>query len=303
MTNRLVAPVLLCGRYFNLQELLEIQEMVRMFPKLSRDELTKTLCENLDWVTPAGQYKRASCLQLLEKMERQGLITLPAKREPWGANKTKAKEIVFSTRTAPASPVEGFLGDHEPLAVEPVQAKSSDFMLWNEYIHRYHTLGYKTPFGAHQRYFIVSGSGEKLGCLLFAAAAWALAPRDEWIGWSEVDRSLKLNLVVNNTRFLVFPWVKLKNLASRALSLAVKRIRHDWQARYCYSPVLLETFVDASKYRGTCYRAANWIFLGQTAGRGRMDRYKKRLLTRKDIYVYPLVSDFRDHLQGEANHE
>ena len=134
MTNRLVAPVLLCGRYFNLQELLEIQEMVRMFPKLSRDELTKTLCENLDWVTPAGQYKRASCLQLLEKMERQGLITLPAKREPWGANKTKAKEIVFSTRTAPASPVEGFLGDHEPLAVEPVQAKSSDFMLWNEYI-------------------------------------------------------------------------------------------------------------------------------------------------------------------------
>ncbi len=303
MEKQLDEPVLLCGRYFNLQELLEIRETVRMFPKLSRDELTKTLCENLDWVTPAGQYKYASCLKLLEKMEGQGLITLPPKRKPWGAAKTKSKEIVFGPRTAPALPVEGCLGDHEPLAVEPVQAKSPDFMLWNEYVHRYHTLGYKTPFGAHQRYFIVSGRGERLGCLLFAAAAWALAPRDEWIGWNEVDRSLKLNLVVNNSRFLLFPWVELKNLASKALSLAVKRIRHDWQARYCYSPVLLETFVDATKYRGTCYRAANWLFLGQTAGRGRMDRYKKRLLTRKDIYVYPLVADFRDHLKGETNHE
>lgn len=303
MGKQLDAPVLLCGRYFNPQELLEIQETVRMFPKLSRVELTRTICENLDWVTPAGEYKRASCLQLLERLEGQGLITLPPKREQWGGNNVNRNKLVLGPRTAPSLPVEGHLSDHEPLAVEPVPAKSPDFTLWNEYVHRYHSLGYKKPFGAHQRYFIVSGSGEKLGCLLFAAAAWALAPRDEWIGWSEVDRSLKLNLIVNNSRFLIFPWVDLKNLASRALSLAVKRICRDWQARYCYSPVLLETFVDSTKYKGTCYRAANWIFLGQTAGRGRMDRYKKRLLTRKDIYVYPLVSDFRDHLQGEANHE
>jgi len=125
--------------------------------------------------------------------------------------------------------------------------------LWNEYMERYHILGYKRPFGAHQRYFILSRDERFLGCVLFSASAWALKARDEWIGWTEVDRSLRVNLIVNNTRFLIFPWVHVKNLASRALSLAVKRIGYDWQARYGYSPVLLETFVDAEKYHGTCY--------------------------------------------------
>lgn len=297
MGEQFDAPVLLCGRYFNLQELLEIQATVRMFPKLSRDELAKTICENLDWVTPVGRYKTASCLQLLEKLEERGLVILPPKQK---RKKYKQKKISFGPRTAPALPVEGSLKDHEPLAVMPVKTRS-DSMLWNEYVHRYHTLGYKTPFGAHQRYFIVSGNGQKLGCLLFAAAAWALASRDEWIGWNEVDRSLRLNLIVNNSRFLILPWVYVKNMASKALSLTAKRIRGDWQERYGYSPVLLETFVDPTKYRGTCYRAANWLFLGQTAGRGRMDRYKKRLLTRKHIYAYPLVADFRAYLKGEKS--
>jgi hypothetical protein len=289
--------VLLCGRYFNLRELLEIQVTVSMFPKLSRYELSQTICEHLDWFTPSGQYKTASCIQLLEKMEGQGLITLPPKRKPRGLNR---KKITFGPCTAPAPLVAGSLRDHEPLAVEPVNQRA-DSMLWNEYVHRYHILGYKIPFGAHQRYFIVSSSGQRLGCLLFAAAAWALAPRDEWIGWNEVDRSLRVNLIVNNSRFLIFPWVYVKNLASKSLSLAARRIRSDWQKRYAYSPVLLETFVDPTKYKGTCYRAANWLFLGQTAGRGRMDRYKKRLLVPKHIYAYPLVDDFRARLKGEKS--
>ncbi|MFU8793846.1 MAG: Druantia anti-phage system protein DruA, partial [Dethiobacteria bacterium] len=138
-----------------------------------------------------------------------------------------------------------------------------------------------------------------LGCLLFAASAWALLPRDEWIGWTKTDRSLRLNLIVNNTRFLIFPWVRIKNLASKVLSLAVKRIGDDWQKRYGYRPLLLETFVDPEKYPGTSYRAANWTYLGQTKGRGRMDRYKKRALTRKDIYVYSLRADFHSLLKGE----
>ena len=296
MEKQTDAPVLLCGRYFTLQELLEIQETARLFPKLSRAELANTLCENLDWVTPKGKNKKASCLQLLEKLEGQGLITLPAKQGHTSGNK---KEIRFGPRTAPVSPVEGNAADHEPITVEPVRI-SSDFRLWNEYVHRYHSLGYKHPFGASQRYFIVSGTGHKLGCFLFAAAAWALKARDEWIGWSEVDRSLRVNLIVNNTRFLIFPWVSVKNLASRSLSLAVKRIRHDWQDRYGYRPVLLETFVDPERYHGTCYRAANWIYLGRTKGRGRMDRYKKRPFSRKDIYVYPLVAGFRACLKGET---
>lgn len=287
--------VLLCGRYFTLQELLEIQATAWMFPKLSRDELANTLCENLDWVTPAGKYKKASCLQLLDKLEERGLISPPVKKE---YRRRAAKEIRFGPHTAPAALVEGNVSEHEPVCLEPVDGMSSEFGLWNEYVHRYHSLGYKHPFGASQRYFIVSGAGQKLGCILFAAAAWALAARDGWIGWSEVDRSLRVNLIVNNTRFLIFPWVRVKNLASKALSLAVKRICHDWRERYGYNPVLLETFVDPERYRGTCYLAANWIYLGQSAGRGRMDRYKKRPFSSKAIYVYPLVADFRRLLKG-----
>ncbi|MFO8191609.1 MAG: DUF4338 domain-containing protein [Bacillota bacterium] len=281
--------ILLSGRYFTLQELLEIQETARMFPKLSRAELAKTICENLEWETPSGQLKESSCLQVLEKLEEQGLIELPAKLQYKSRVK---KEISFGPQTAPAPLLEGNVAAYEPVSVEPVRVQP-DFRLWNEYIHRYHSLGYKYPFGTNQRYFIVSGAGLRLGCLLFAAAAWALEARDEWIGWSEVDRSLRLNLILNNTRFLIFPWVQIKNLASKALSLTAKRICYDWQERYGYRPVLLETFVDPEKYRGTCYQAANWIYLGQSAGRGRMDRYKKYLLTRKDIYVYPLCRDFR----------
>lgn len=299
MENQGDAPVLLCGRYFTLQELLEIQETARLFPKLSRAELAKTICENLAWVTPTGQYKNDSCLQLLEKLEKQGLIALPAKQE---SKSPARKKISFGPQTAPAPLLEGNVADYEPIFLEPVST-SLDFRLWNEYVHRYHSIGYKHPFGANQRYFIISSAGQKLGCLLFAAAAFSLVDRDEWIGWTKTDRSLRVNLIVNNSRFLLFPWVRVKNLASKALSLVVKRIRHDWQARYGYTPVLLETFVDPEKYRGTCYRAANWIFLGRTKGRGRTEMHNKRPFTRKDIYVYPLVPDFRARLKGETDHE
>lgn len=291
------SPTLLCGRYFSAQELHDVKETVRIFSKLSRTELVNTLCEILDWVTPTGQYKIASCKQLLEKLRQQGLVTLPAKQEYKSYAK---KRINFSSHTEAASPIEGQLAELEPINLRPVR-EQSEIRLWNEYVQRYHALGYKKPFGAHQRYFIAPGNGHKpLGCLLFAAAAWALQARDGWIGWTEVDRSLRLNLVVNNTRFLIFPWVRVTNLASKTLSLAVKRIGDDWQERYGYSPVLLETFVDPQKYQGTCYKAANWIFLGQTAGRGRMDRYNKRPFTRKHIYVYPLHRDFRAILCGKG---
>ncbi len=291
------APTLLSGRYFNLQELLEIQETVRMFPKLSRLELAKTICENLDWVTPTGQYKIASCKQLLGKLESQGLINLPAKQED--KIHDNRDRISFGADTEAGLLVEGYITDFAPIGLEPVRHLES-IRLWNEYVHRYHALGCKRPFGAHQRYFIVLDSGQKLGCLLFAAAAFSLVDRDEWIGWTKTDRCLRVNLIVNNTRFLIFPWVRVKNLASKALSLAAKRIRHDWQERYGYSPVLLETFVDPEKYLGTCYQAANWIYLGQSAGRGRTEMHNKRPFTRKAIYVYPLVADFRAHLKGET---
>jgi len=188
-----------------------------------------------------------------------------------------------------------------PLEIEPALEPSA-IHLWNEYVARYHPLGYKRPFGAHQRYFIVSRAGGQkrlLGCPLSAASAWALAARDAWIGWSPQDRSLRLHGIVNNTRFLIFPWVQIENLASKALAMAAKRLRADWQKRYGYVPVLLETFVDMAHYAGTCYLAANWLDLGETVGRGRMDRYREYPSTPKRILAYPLVRDFRVYLCGQ----
>jgi hypothetical protein len=187
-----------------------------------------------------------------------------------------------------------------PVSVVPVTA-ADERRRWNAYVARYHPQGYRRPFGAHQRYLVVGAGGRRLGCLLFAASAWALAARDRWIGWSARDRAQRLNLVVANTRFVLFPWVQVKNLASRALALVAKRIRRDWEQRYGYAPVLLETFVDPAHYHGTCYKAANWIELGVTTGRGRMDRHLQYLSTPRVIYVYPLVPGWRSVLRGEGD--
>jgi hypothetical protein len=147
------------------------------------------------------------------------------------------------------------------------------------------------------RYFVTS-DGVDLGCMLFSASSWALAPREDWIGWTLEDRKARLHLVVNNSRFLLLPWVRVRNLASRALSLAARQLQGDWLEEYLYAPVLLETFIDAT-HTGACYKASNWIYLGETQGRGRNDRDHGKRLSRKSIYVLPLQRDFRAVLKGE----
>ncbi len=284
----------LSGRDFTAQEIQDIQETIE-WCGLTWTELLQTICEHLEWVTPAGQYKVDSCAKALKKLEGQGLVRLPAKR----ACKASEVAIGLGERTDPQDEVKGTVRDYGPIALRPVTGKEG-IGLWNEYVERHHVLGYKRPFGAHQRYFIEGKGGGRFGCLLFASSAWALAERDQWIGWTERDRAQRLNWVVANTRFLIFPWVRVRNLASTALSLAAGRIARDWQERYGYAPVLLETFVEAERYRGTCYQAANWIRLGMTAGRGRMDRHTQYLSTPKIIYVYPLARDFRSRLRGES---
>lgn len=288
---------LLCGRIFTKQELEDIKYIVRQFPHLSRNELAKTICEGLDWVAPNGKYKKEACLGLLKKLEARADIELPAKRE-W-AVRHSFTHFMESSQTEEQNNLCGTVSSYGPITLEAVRDQT-EIRLWNSFIERYHILGYKRPFGAHQRYFIWSGTEprQRLGCLLFSASAWALIERDNWIGWSKDERSQRLHFIVNNARFLIFPWVKVKNLASHALSLAARQVPVDFQERYGYKPVLLETFVDAERYAGTCYRAANWLCLGQTAGRGRMDRYHEQLSTPKLIFVYPLVRDFRRHLTG-----
>ncbi|MCP5018067.1 MAG: DUF4338 domain-containing protein, partial [Ketobacter sp.] len=216
MTQTISKPLTLSGRYFSKKELIYVQQTVDAFLHLSLTELAQTLCEHLHWVTPRGRNKVNACLTALEKLEKVGIVNLPQKRQQ---KQRETKAILWSAQSQPSALIEcsfDALG-HVNLEVvtEKAQAK-----LWNEYVDRYHYLGYRHPLGASLKYFIVSGRPDKqiLGCLLFSAAVWHLADRDRWIGWDRTDREKRLNLVINNSRFLIFPWVHVPNLASHVLS-------------------------------------------------------------------------------------
>jgi len=281
------------GRRFTRKQLSQVQETVRAFGNLSRSELALTVCEHLDWKTPGGSLKIQSCLTLLEALEDHGVITLPSKRD----RKAPVRRVPAFDEHPASPPVEGPLDSVAPVSLQLVNSQE-DRERWKAYLQTYHYLGYKHPFGAHLGYLIVSEPRQQeLGCLVFSASAsWALAPRDRWIGWEDKHRKKLLSLILSNDRFLIFPWVQVPHLASHALSLATKQIADDWVRVHGYRPVLIETFVDPTRYSGACYRAANWRCLGQTQGRGRDDPKHEYPETKKDIYVYPLRTDWRESL-------
>ncbi len=284
------------------QQLEEIKETVGLFPSLSRKELASTICENLEWFTASGSYKIDACLKLLDGLKDEGRVQLPKKREEY-IRKRHLKPIPLTTRTAPQTSINCKLRELGIVRVEVVRDKEAAG-IWNEYVFRYHYLNYKPPFGNYLRYFIESKRG-LLGCLIFAGAAKALSVRDKWIGWTENQRLRNLAWVINNTRFLIFPWVRVKNLASHVLGQAVRRVREDWLDHWGYGPVLLETFVDPQHYEGSCYKAANWEHLGMTTGEGLVRKGKRYITTPKMILVKPLVKDFRfllcsDRLKGRV---
>jgi len=194
--------------------------------------------------------------------------------------------------------MRGELADVAPVHLELVTGKERTG-LWSEYVHRHHPLGYKQPFGHTGRYFIVSGD-DLLGCVLMAGAAKSISARDRWIGWSESRRLRNLPWVVNNTRFLVFPWVSVKHLASHVLGQLARRVRDDWDARWGFCPVLMETFVDPAEHRGTCYRAAGWTALGRTTGEGLVRPGRRYETSPKLVFVRPLVPDFRERLCSDG---
>ncbi len=286
------------GCWFSSEQLEEICETVEMFSGLSRRELASTICEHRGWLTLSGQYKLDACLKLLEKLEDRGLVRLPEKRN--GGKRTEPR-IVATPKTQPGRAIRGRLQDIRPVRLTVVSTRSQA-ELCNEYLDRYHYLGYKQPFGCHLRYLIESEKG-LLGCMLFAGAARALRKRDEWIGWNTAQRLRNLGLVVNNSRFLIFPWVEVKYLASHVLGQVARRIRGDWREHWNYRPVLLETFVDPRYYAGTCYRAANWQYLGMTTGQGLVRPGKHYRSSTKKILVRPLVEGFRSMLCSQGQDE
>jgi hypothetical protein len=278
-----------CGREFSIGEVSLIQEVVNTCGGISRNELANTVCELLEWMRPNGKLKTRECLELLVQLDGQGILKLPDKRQDGNITPRKRKEEVQAD--APYSVLTGSVEDFAPLDVERVERREQR-ELFKDLLARYHYLGYAMPFGARIQYLIyVSHPGrEVVGCLQFSSPAWRMKARDQWIGWDDKRREEGLQQVVNNSRFLVL--ASIRNLASAMLSAALCHLKADWARQYGVSPLLLETLVDRNRFHGGCYRAANWIELGETTGRGRMDKTNRRRNDQvKTILVYPLVKN------------
>lgn len=279
------------GRTFLEAELQVIAEVVAQGAGLTRTRLMIQVCERLEWRRPTGALKVRECRDLLEAMERDGWFRLPAKRggRPLGSR----TRVPLTLAGEPGEPLVGTVGEFGTVSVEPV-TEVADHQLWRELVGRYHYLGYRMPYGAHLRYlaFVSEPGRAVVAALQLSSAAWRLAARDRWLGWDEPARERNLQRVVSNSRFLVLPWVRVKNLASRLLAVLAGRLGGDWRERFGTEPLLVETMVDPTRFRGTCYRAANWRLLGETAGRGRMDReHALHGHAPKLVLVYPLVPD------------
>jgi hypothetical protein len=282
----------ICGRSVTWDDAQMIRELIREHPSALRTELSRKVCLAWNWVKPDGGLKDMSCRLLLLKLHRAGVIELPA---PQNGNNNGRKFLQLTAEGEPGEPIHDPVGALYPIELERVRTKADSF-LWNELIERYHYLGYTPLPGAQIRYFIRSPFG-RLGAIGFSAAAWKVQPRDAWIGWVAPVQKQNLHLIVGNSRFLILPWVNSKNLASHVLSLCARHLPHDWQQTYGYTPVLMETFVEKDRFAGTCYKAANWSYVGATKGRGKLDRYNEYALPVKEIYLYPLHKRFRKILQ------
>lgn len=284
-----------CGRTFDPNELDLMRQLAREFSSLGVTEIARTVCELLEWTRPGGGLKNHECRQLLERLAAEGFLSLPALRKLGGKGPRRAN---ISTPYVEPAVVECAAHECEPLELALVEGKAES-QRWRELLERYHYLGWRVPFGANLRYWVRHRDRE-LACLLWTSPAWKMQARDAWIGWSDPQRQRSLQWIVNQGRFLMLPWVRVKGLASKILALSARHMPGDWETRYGLRPLLLETLVDAARFRGTCYRAANWIHLGQTAGRGRMDReHQAHGQAIKDIYVYPLVRDARQRLRSD----
>uniref|UniRef100_E6PQL9 Passenger gene of insertion sequence ISCARN22 n=1 Tax=mine drainage metagenome TaxID=410659 RepID=E6PQL9_9ZZZZ len=277
-----------CGRVFSQGELDAIAWLIAQNPQLKRAPLSRRVCEMLDWRRPDGRLSDMSCRVAMLRMQADGWITLPPSQMPHPRRRAQFDPTsATDAQGAIALPVHAL----DALRLEVVAGVGAASKLWNEYVARYHYLGYTPMSGSQIRYNVYAG--DRLVALLgFGASAWKLADRERFIGWNHEQRQNNLQRVVNNTRFLILPWVQSKGLASKILALAARRLPKDWQQRYAYQPVLLETFVENPRHKGTCYKAANWVLVGKTTGRGKKSLSHQQALPLKDIWLYPLRPDY-----------
>jgi len=280
-----------CGREFSSLDMATIRHLTEIATPPQRAQIARDVCEKLDWRNAKGELKAMSCRVALLRMHRRGEITLPEPRNGNGNGKPLSRQ----SPTLP-QPIALERPVHQLTQLELVCVTSrKESALWNGLIDRYHYLGYSPLPGAQLRYLIRSNEG-LLGAIGWGAAAWKVASRDQWIGWNSALRESQLNKILNNARFLILPWIRSGNLASKVLALSERRLQTDYEERYGVKPALLETFVEQGRFRGTCYRAANWLHVGQTTGRGKCSRYSKATLPIKDVYLKPLTQAFRTQL-------
>jgi Domain of unknown function (DUF4338) len=286
------------GRQVSEEDVRMMQEIVVSCGGLTRMELARTVCELLEWKRRNRSLKARECREFLEKLEARGVLVLPEKRagRPIGSRTS----VPVTENGNAGAVIQGTAHDLGRLELDLVRSDEGR-RLFRELVGRYHYLGHAVPFGAHLRYLVYAERPERrvVACVQFSSAAWRIRVRDEWIGWDDERRGRNLQHIVNNSRYLVLPWVEVKNLASRILSEAVRQMAADWKRRYRIEPLLAETLVDPRRYRGTCYRAANWIDLGLTSGLGRQDRRRTgEEVAPKTVLVYPLAEDAAERLRG-----
>jgi hypothetical protein len=291
-------PTILQGRPFGPEALAQVQALLNQKADWSRYRLSRELARLWDWRTPQGQLKDMAARSLLLKLERQGWIALPLRRRPSPTRSGRAPES--GGLGLEESPITGPLEELVPLRLHEVSSTTQRQArrALEAALQRDHYLGYRSRVGQNLQYWVCDRVDRPLACVVFGAPAWQCAPRDQWIGWDAAHRARHLGQIANNTRFLIFRWVRVAHLASHILGQVNRRLPRDWQAKYGQPLWLLETFVERPSFAGTSYRAANWIGLGQTQGRGRQGPAGQLSTSLKDIYVWPLHADFRRYLNS-----
>ncbi len=287
-------PIKIQGRLITEADVNTIRLLIHENLQWNRTRLSRELCRLWHWQRPDGQIKDMACRELLRKLESRKLITLPP-RQGTGSKKAPIIDSVVFDKT----PVSALLSDIQPIKMLNARDCPKLENTFNYILKEYHYLGFSRTVGQNMKYLITGANDQIPGCLLFGAAAWKTTPRDQWIGWSPKIREQNLGMLCNNTRFLILDWIRVPNLASHVLGTCLRRLSQDWLLRYGSEIALVETFVDTTRYPGTCYKAANWIKVGQTKGRGRQDRNRTLNTSVKDVLIYPLRHNYRQILHTE----
>jgi len=281
------------ARQLDSQDIQFIRAIISTHYQRGRSHISRALCEAWQWVQPNGKLKECAARDLLLRLEEQGLVELPRQLRPKNNLKKKSLDQVplFLKQL-----INGSAGEYDRPCIELVNSQCS--YLWDYLVHHHHYLGLPKLVGEHLRYLVYI-NGQVVACLSWASAAWKIKDRDQFIGWNEETKGKNLHLIANNTRFLIPDWVRVKHLASRVLALNLRRLSADWKRIYGHSVYLAETFVDISRFEGTCYRAANWVFVGQTKGSAKKGNAYLYHGQPKAIYLYPLHRHFRRRLLND----